>query len=257
MRVAIIADTHCGHRTGLTPTEYQYQFKDGFLGKLAQLQKEMWDWYCKEMASYQPIDLLIVNGDALDGKGAKSGSTELITADPAEQIKMAEIVINQCRSKQILIINGTPYHTGTETDYEGILAEKIGADYANHDFVKCGGLVFDVKHKTSSSQIPHGRFTGPARDALWNIIQASKGLQPNADVIVRSHVHYKSLSESYGKTVITTPCLQAMSKFGSRECAGTNDLGFLHFDCEDKKMSITEHIFDMKPFSHEVRNYDK
>ena len=33
----------------------------------------MWGWYCNTLADLQPIDRLIVNGDAIDGKGERQG----------------------------------------------------------------------------------------------------------------------------------------------------------------------------------------
>lgn len=250
-RLVVISDLHCGHRAGLTPEQYQKKNKTGFLAKIANLQAEMWKWYCEKITECQDIDVLIVNGDAIDGHGEKSGGTELIEPDPNAQIEMAAECIEFAKAKNIIVINGTPYHTGRETDYECILAKDINAHYANHEFVECDGVKFDFKHKTSSSVIPHGRWTGPQRAALWNSLWAERGIQPNVNFLIRSHVHYYTLGENFGKTVITTPALQGWTKFGSRECEGLNDIGFLRFDCENGQADLTRYFFDMTQFKTE------
>ena len=77
-RIAVISDLHCGHVVGLTPPRWQSAV--GLVGeKIAAMQKTLWDLYTEEMDAIKPIDVLIVNGDCIDGKGKRSGSTELIT----------------------------------------------------------------------------------------------------------------------------------------------------------------------------------
>jgi hypothetical protein len=46
--------------------------------------------------------------------------------------------------------------------------------------------------------------------------------------------------------VITTPALQAWTKFGSKECEGTNDIGLVSIDCEGGEYEWHAHLLDMK-----------
>jgi len=201
----------------------------------------------------KPIDLLICNGDAIDGKGQKSGGTELLESDRNEQIKMAQKCIEYAGARKIVVVNGTPYHTGSDDDFEAMLANLVNADYGNHQHIEIGGVKFDIKHKTNSSIIPHGRYTAPRREAVWNAIWAERGLMDCADIIIRSHVHYYTLSKDARVTVITTPSLQGWTKYGSRECSGVNDIGLLSFDCANGVSSMTEHMFDMRKFKVEFK----
>jgi len=227
--LVIIADMHCGHRTGLTPPSW-HQAADR---PHSALQRALWAWYVEAMASLQPIDMLLVNGDAVDGKGDRSGSSEQIAVDPAEQIEMAAEAIEMAQARRKVLVYGTPYHTGTDTDYEGILASQINAEIHSAPFLECGGVVFSAKHKVGSSVIPHGRHTAVARERLWNMLWAERQVQPRAQVIVRSHVHYFGYCGDASCLMLTTPCLQAPgSKYGARQCAGTIDMGILSFHCE-------------------------
>jgi hypothetical protein len=247
--VLVIADLHCGHRTGLTPPEWwMNRGINKFYDKIHDFEKTLWEWFKGEVDKLKPFDAVIVNGDAIDGKGERSGGTEQITTDRNQQVQMAKTILEQIDAKKIFIINGTPYHVGKEDDFEAILAEEVKATYSNHEFIECEKVIFDVRHKISSSTVPYGRWTAPQKAALWNKLNAGRGIQPEADVILRSHVHYYTFSEDRHKTVITTPALQGWSKYGSRECEGTNDIGLLVFDCKDGQYLLHKRFFDMSQF---------
>ena len=256
-RIAIISDLHCGHRGGLTPPSYQYiETGAGRRSAYAVLQKSLWDWFEEKAKSLGKIDCLVINGDAIDGKGARSGGRELITADRDEQIEMAEMCAMAFDAKRYIVVEGTPYHTGNEESWEAMLAQSLGcnmedkgkeaAEFGAHVWIDVDGVIFDFRHKVGSSSIPHGRLTAPQRAALWNVLYAEKGIQPNANIIVRSHVHYFTAAFTTSKTVITTPALQTHSNYGSRECDGTNDIGFISFDIEDGKANMNTHLYEGK-----------
>lgn len=249
MRVVIISDLHSGHRAGLTPESYWWP-ENGTTEtrcKFAELQRATWRWYTERMDALQPIDRLIVNGDAIDGKGKRSGGGELITADRDEQCDMAQEAIEYTRAKKVYMTYGTPYHVGYEEDWETVLARNLDVEHIGaHDWYEVEGVVFDCKHKVSSSIIPHGRNTGPNRDALWNAIWAERDLQPRANVFIRSHVHYHTFSGDARQLIMTTPCLQAHSKYGSLQCVGTIDMGFIVFDIEDGRYSWHPELMNMQ-----------
>ena len=208
----------------------------------------MWRWYRDTLAALQPIDTLICNGDLIDGKGERSGSTEQLELDRGEQAKIAALAIGEALAKRVYVIYGTPYHSGRDEDHEAQIGQWIRVDkFGNHEWIGADGVIFDCKHKVGSSVIPHGRFTGPARSALWNSLWAEREIQPRASVIVRSHVHYHTFAGTPGKLVITTPSLQAYTKFGSKECEGTNDIGLVHFDLlGGGEYSWKAHLLDMR-----------
>ena len=249
-RLVVISDLHCGHRTGLTPDDAEIDCQDSALDeqlKCSVLRRKMWNWYKETIESLQPIDVLLVNGDAVDGKGDKSGGTELILSDPDDQVVIAAKCITEARAKKIVLSYGTAYHTGRDTDWEKTLAREVGGEVHDHPFLNVGGVTFDCKHKVSSSIIPHGRNTGPARDRLWNILWSIRKLQPMADVVIRSHVHYFTYSGDATSLIITTPALQGPgTKFGARLMTGTIDIGILSFDCEDGEYAWRYDLHDME-----------
>lgn len=239
----ILADLHCGHVVGLTPPGWQTA-EDSAAStkreKYAAAQRESWQWYAAQMRKHGPFDVVLTNGDLIDGRGEKSGGTELITSDRQEQCDMAVQSILRAmyplsgkgKKSKLVMTYGTPYHTGKLEDWENLIARECEAvKIGSHEWIDVDGVVIDLKHHIGSSAIPHGRHTAVARDALWSLLWAERGLTPKSSVIVRSHVHYHQYCGDASGIRMTTPALQGMgSKFGSRRCSGLVDYGFIMFE---------------------------
>ncbi len=238
-RIGIFADLHDGHRAGLTHPNWFVGGGTEANKKTLVLEQEMWRKFTRKVKPFKDnLDLAIWNADMIDGRGERSGGTELITADREEQALMAARVIEYVGAKKNLITYGTPYHaSGGGEDWENLVAREVGAEIHSHLFVDVNGLVFDVKHKVGGSTIPHGRFTALARERLWNLVWAEReDSQPKANVVIRSHVHYFGYCGTHGYLAMTTPALQAAAtKYGARQCSGTVDFGFLTFDVKNKE----------------------
>jgi len=247
-RVLAISDTHCGAHFGLTPPDWQTNPREhanedrSKMAKWAKLQRELWDRYCALLKELAPIDVVLFLGDAIDGKGKKSGGTELITTDRTVQADMAVKVFDTVRLHgrpkheiKMVSVYGTGYHTGTEEDWENVVADKAGVDkLGSHEWPEVEGVVFDIKHAIGTSTIPHGRGTAMLRDILWNDLWAMDEMQPRASVLLRGHAHYFSGLMTANKSGFILPALCGMgSKFGSRICSGTVHWGMMHFDCNN------------------------
>ncbi len=252
-RIVLIGDFHCGHRAGLTPPEYRYRAasRDHIWQKFTSVEKECWDRYIQIIKRLRPIDCLVVNGDGIDGRGERSGGVELITSDRSEQCEMAEVCIEKWDAPKIVIARGTPYHTGEKESWEDIVAKSLRkkgyeVKIGDHEWVDVNGHIFDCKHHIGGSGVPHGRLTAIGRDEVWNALWHEAGLQPRADHVIRSHVHYHVWGGRMvgGKPVefVTLPALQAMgTRFGARKCSGTVDWGVIAFDVDKEGDVICEH----------------
>lgn len=238
-RVVAIGDLHCGSRCGLTPTGWQYSpsSSDKIRQKFSKIQFEMWDWYSKKMKELQPIDILICNGDMIDGKSEKSGGTELLEADRNKQCQIAVECILEAKAKHIVMIYGTPYHTGSLEDEEDLIAKEVKAEHiGRHDWFDVNGLIFDVKHYVSRSIVPYGRLTAVGRERISNLLWHDVGQQPHADVFLRSHVHYHVYGGDDDVLFMTLPSLQAFkTKYVSSISTSKVDIGLVHFDVLNKK----------------------
>jgi hypothetical protein len=259
----ILSDFHCGHRFGLTPPGWLPIEPAERNAEWVKANRALFSWYEAEMKRNAPYDVIFVNGDCIEGKGSKSGGTELIASDLEEQSDMATELI-RCIPKRkgckIFMSRGTPYHVSSKDgeDWENIIAERVGAVVDEHLWVEIEGIMFDLKHHPSGgSQVPHGRHTAVAKDFLWNALWHERKMQPKSQVIIRSHQHYHIYSGGPDWLAMITPALQgAGSKFGARRCAGLVDFGFVTFNINKGEYSWQTHtsnIAEQKAKAHTLK----
>ena len=241
-RILTIADLHCGHRVGLTPPKYQSKLP---AEKYFYIQHELWQAFESFVTPLKPIDILCINGDAIEGKGPKSGGTELIAPGRDKQIEIAKAVVDWIDAPVILMTYGTPYHVGTQEDWEGSLAIQIDAlKIGAQIWPEVNGIVFDLKHQSESgSSIPHGKGTPLSKERLWNMLWAEHDAQPKSDIIIRSHCHYAFDCGEPHWHAFYTPALQgAGTKYGGRRRSGIVHFGILYFDVYKKGETLQEKV---------------
>ena len=209
--------------------------------KWRAINDELWFAFESALKELPPIDFILANGDLIEGKGKRSGGTELLTPDRNLQCSMAVSVFDHLKpycnpAVEIIGTYGTPYHAGEYEDWEDQIAKTVGfRKMGSHEWYEVNGLVFDLKHAVGSSQVPYSRHTATAKEGTWNDIWAIEDMQPFADVILRSHVHYFQYSGNSRRLQMTLPALQGMgSKFGARKCSGLVDFGFIFFEIHGK-----------------------
>ena len=235
----IFPDPHCGSQIGLCPPEWSQQFvKENIAkhNKFADVRKQCWEFYEKTVSKLGHIDIAILMGDLIEGRGERSGGTELLTTDRIKQCAIAERCIDELRADKKIMVYGTDYHTGSYERWESIIADNIGAEkIGSHEWLDINGVVFDIKHHLGSSSIPHGRYTALAKEKLWNNLWSLRDEQPKADVFIRAHVHYHVYCGDNDFLAMTAPALQGMgSRYGSDRCSGTVDFGLVVFDIDSK-----------------------
>lgn len=251
-RMVILSDLHCGHIMGLTPPAWQFNKDNIDLQDIANIQKDAWDWYTSAIKKVgKNIDVLVVNGDLIDGRGEKSGSNELITVDRMKQVSIGVECLSQWNAKQIFMTRGTPYHTGNQEQFEDLASERLGALIDDSLNIKINNKIFNFKHKVASSSVPYGKTTPVVKEGLWNLIQSVYNDVPSADVIVRSHVHHLAINQDSSKYCIVTPALQVNSRYGKQQCTGISDYGFIVVDIyENGYIQIMPYIANIKNEEH-------
>ena len=235
--VVILSDGHAGHMFGLTSPEFQLQPSECSLSrfheKAYEWQTHTWSWFSAAIAQlraeYGPIHRLVLNGDAIEGKGYRSGATELLTADRNAQVNIAKTIVQFCDPEAVTVVRGTPSHTGEEEDWEDVLAEKLGTQAEDHAWLTYGSTTFDIKHHIGSSSVPGAVPPSLTREGVWNLLWAEKQLQPRSNVIIRSHAHKHFYVGDEDTLAIITPALQGWTKYGAKRMSKTITYGFLSF----------------------------
>ena len=257
-RLIVLSDEHCGNVAGLThpDCDVSYGQEDGDEPKYhgsrrarqARQRSALWRWFEERIDAYRPFDVVLNNGDAIDGTGIRSGATELLCSDRDEQVEMAQAVLDFVagRKADIYMTYGTPYHTGDVEDWEDVLAREVHAkriEGEGHYDVR--GVQIAMKHNIGNTASPASRFTALSNAQIKQHLWALRGQQPKANIIIRSHVHRCLYAGEPGTRsyVTTTPGLQGLgSKYGIRRVDGLpTDFGFLVFDILD-----LDHCFCMQ-----------
>lgn len=265
-RVIAASDPHCGSYQGLTPPEWRPGFseteRDGDeeqsrLAKFARLQTELWNTCMDTLDKLAPYHAIFWLGDMVEGKGFRSGGTELLVTDRLEQVTMATAVCKEfkTRAKYPDVVQrgvyGTTYHVGSDgEDFEKLVADNAGWESISaHEWPVINGCTFDLKHKVGGSSVPHGKGTAMLKDALWMELWAARELAPRAKVILRGHTHSYLGIDADEYMIFACPALQGWgTKYGSRECLGLVHWGLMHFDIDDNGNVVDwgKHIVKIK-----------
>lgn len=250
-RVVAISDLHVGHVVGLTHPDFQSDTR------YRNVQSKLWNYYATVLDSLQPIDILFVCGDAIDGQSKRSGMTECFIPDIDDQIYAAAKAIKYARAGKIVMVHGTPYHVARDdgSDAERAIAEMVGADIEGHAYVDVDGVLFDLKHKVGSASNPVGRHTSVARENLWSRLWQDYGMPRGKNtVILRGHVHYHNYCGGPGWLGMTLPALQGTgSKFGVRQCSGICDYGLVSFDVDQGGYTWTPHLCELRKSNQVIK----
>lgn len=234
--IVILSDTHCGSVYGLTPPSQ-------FIPHFKKLQSEGWIAFKKMVHKWFRPDIVIANGDLIEGTQSKQGGAELITPDRNVQCDMAVECLEEWDAKEYFLTYGTKYHVGEQAeDFEYHIAETLRcrgrkATIEGRLFLKVEGMTLDVRHKVGTSGIPHGRATALLKEMMWDLIEEAKDNGPKVDIVIRSHAHYHILVEDPDKTMIITPGLQLKrGRYGTRECQGEIHWGALRLTIHKGKI---------------------
>ena len=214
-RIGIVADLHCGSRFGL---RHNPKLTDPYTTKSDIWLSECW----KRMIKVWPeLDLLILNGDLIDGTQRKSEGVGLITTNLDEQTEIAIQCLKPlvAKAKKVIRMRGTSYHES----FQGPLSTldvTFGINKPDRDkaFVRDiyldgspknekDAVVLNVKHNPEGQRTLY-LGTTMDRETRWSVLSEAANAMPKSSFIVRSHIHFAADFTDYcqGKSIITTPC---------------------------------------------------
>jgi len=225
--ILIDGDMHCGHYTGLTPPDWWWPEKSDipWRQKIATYQRWAWKTYCSYLKEMGPFTKHINLGDCIDGKGLKSGGTELLTSDRTEQCDMAGVCIKKSGVKDIVITKGTTYHAGASEDWEEQVANDCGAKIGCHEYITTNGVTISARHFVGGTQNPKSKATSILGEQVNNDQWAREYTDhPRANIFLRGHVHRNVVIDEPKTLSIICPGLQGWTKFGAKICGL-----FVHF----------------------------
>lgn len=225
-KIVIVSDYHMGSKAAMWNVG----------GNAVQL--ELRDRYHETVKAWKRPDIIVMNGDGIDGPG-KRNNFDIHETDVSVQAQVAAGFINEFKANEGFIVAGTDYHVAGDHDHEYIIGKCLESDWDGKVhwelLLKVNGYRIHFRHHHSSSGIKHGRFTAMARDRGWFESEAFFQDAPKVDLLVRSHVHYFTWQEDSFSMGLTTPALQARgSRHGTLRCNGHVDFGAVRLTIDAK-----------------------
>ncbi len=232
--IGIIADLHCGSKWGLFPPEWIATKSPSNIIQANIAQKYLWEWWLWTAHAWREklggdLDLLIVNGDVMEGKQPKDKSTGLVTADLNEQADIAA----QCLDAFCSILHprvklrtaGSKYHEAPDNPIPA-LDEKLGFKCDVEFKIELpDGRCMQVQHDPGSTGAIY-KGTIVDRTILWSNIAENLNKVPSIGIIVRSHLHYYHMMQTHGKTYVMVPCWKLQDCYAKKNrFRWTPDLG--------------------------------
>ena len=234
----LIGDNHAGHIHAPTPPGEHRTDPNTPRGAL---QARVWDAaigcmvrareWVRAMTGTEPRRCLHL-GDAIDGKGERSGGTEQLEADrikAAREIAAPLILATGC--EEFAMVYGTGYHAGLTEDFEdevvfALRAAGVKACISSQLHINLGCVRVHAKHYIGGSSIPHGVHTASAREREVHLQWERDAGWPSARIALRGHKH----RYHYEGTVETISCvlpalLPPHTKYGGRRCFSPVDFG--------------------------------
>ena len=214
-RIGIVSDLHCGSRWGLRPNPHMGDYK--------VIEANIWLWECwkRMIRLWGDLDLLILNGDMIDGIQKRSDSTGLVTPNMSEQTALAIECLRPlvAKSKKVIRMTGTPHHEtfhgplSTLDATFGITRPDAPRDMVRDIYLDGGpedeenSIILNVKHNPEGQKTLY-LGTVLDRETRWSVLAESAHAIPRAHFIVQSHIHFASFFGDIvqKKIIITTPC---------------------------------------------------
>ena len=247
MRVVAIADLHTDSIVGLAP-----KGRGSDIGR--PIRDAIYQKWCEATSGpWKNPDVLIVDGDIVEGQNRKSGGLGVITTDLYEQMADAVDLLKMWKAKKIYIIRGSGYHV--EADHSGIqceeqIARNLGAEeYPNqehidperrdhsgwHWYISVGPETFHASHHIAVSKVFHYMSTPTARamlDAKLNDMLRHELGKFRTSIVLRAHAHYFNHVEYSSSHGFVLPCWKAVDEFGAKRGAISlsPDIGYLGFE---------------------------
>jgi hypothetical protein len=225
-RVLVLSDLHCGNIFGLTHPNYFNSFRE--------IQQIGWDFFQKSVKSLGEIDLLILNGDLVDGPGKKD-TRQHITTDMKEQVDMAIAVLETIPAKKIIFIRGTCFHVTTDRENEDDIASFFKSEIYDSKKIDVNGCILHCKHTVGKGSTVYGSITPLQSNSALQVLNDVASGNETADIFIRSHIHEYNMVDREPFTAITTPGLQFKGMAYGRRYNSFYSYGMVHLDIRDKK----------------------
>ena len=232
-RILAFSDLHLGSNYAVWPKGFKYEDKkNGEVDtwNINNLQKELWRVFTYMVKKAETCDIIIANGDLIDGPQQKGWGKGVKTPDIAVQIAACEYMLKMLPDIPIYFTQGTEYHSGGAMPAEQQIAKDLGFEDNYGDDLcidECGIRTYACHNVPTTKSVWMYRPTPLARDLMLLALSSAPDQYGQVDLMVRSHAHYKCGVTLGGMTGVITPCFQTRTPYAVKNSLITPpDIGF-------------------------------
>jgi hypothetical protein len=250
--VLVLSDIHVGSRVAVSVPKFIKN--DGSTYEASKVQKALFQAWLEVATKWPKPDVLVINGEPVDGQQPKDKGVGAWTTDFLDQIDASLALVNMFQPKAVYLTQGSNYHVMVDgVSLEQIYAEKVHAKAADNGQILNPELfltVEDVKfnfahHIPGSASGWMYRSTPPAKEMM--LMQLNQSHKWPFDVMVRSHNHYFWGVMSSSKMAVLTPAWQLQTWFAYRKSsAGTvTDIGAVRFLVDGPEYKLEKLLYNL------------
>lgn len=218
-----LGDTHCGSRSAICVPDMQLCGGGSF--RYSAAQRGLYDAYTGLTKDWLKPDILLVNGDAIEGQARKESGVPCWSTDLIDQIECAKQLFEMFHAKKIYLTEGTGYHVDAAgKSLEHVLGEKLnavkigtGRNIAGEQlFLRINNFTFHAAHHIGVST---GWYltTPMAKELIFALLNESD--IHKVDIVLRSHVHSFVGVEFHRQRGYVLPCWQLKTRYMFRKTA--------------------------------------
>lgn len=239
--ILLLSDLHVGSLWGLWPPDYEVQDpRSGEWIRFVQnrTQEKLWKHWLSMLKAVNP-EIIIFNGDLVDGQQRRANGREVVTSRIEWQAEaLLQVIDTLPRDIPWYFTAGTDYHEMPDGQpVEQWIAGKLGAEFGDDLLIDECGIRLHVGHPipVSSSSWQY-RTTPLARDLLLLALNSAEERYGKVDVAVRSHAHYFCQAGFSSQLGVITPCWQTRTPYAvKKDLISPPDIGYVSLLVHDRK----------------------
>jgi len=235
----VLSDLHTGSE--LSPIPSDFETKNGRPIKGTGIQEELTRAYLELAGAWRKPDILIVLGDAVDGKQRKKAGVGVWSTLLEDQSNASCQLIRAFQAERHVVLRGTDYHVDNQGDpIEEQLAKDLGALKAGDGqyrsalkfILEAGDMRLHFAHHVPTSQTEWFLSTPGAKEGIRLQLQWRR--LGHIDALFRGHNHYWWYQQGKSQHIVQCPSWQLPTDFMHRRSAEPlTDIGAVRFRITD------------------------
>jgi hypothetical protein len=255
-RVLVIGDTHIGSDVALSPEEIELD--SGNVISANEIQLAILNDYREMIDDVGVVDLLILNGDLVDGTNYYGEGAGCLTTSMDTQAEIAAQLLSEIKFRKVVGCRGTTYHGKKNPNLDKKVIEALGGVCMDEVSINIEKTRIYANHRTPVRMSQwDSRPQSIAKDIL--LAELNEMDFGHYDIICKSHAHYYIGLDQGTSVGFVCPCWKGRDEFAKGSVnpfAFNPSIGYVMFDINyDGSFSWSRSVKRLKG-NNSIKTYD-